>query len=170
MKSKRKNKWNFLLIVLIICNLGSAQELFVIDDAGVARRDLKILNQIQDNALLQQQTQIINSSVFIQQIGVKNNIHTQVEATYTQIEVYQEGTLNNIEIDEISKTVLKDIKQIGNENSITDFSFNPEITTQLELNQLGDNLTFERFGTNELTKSLKFTMMGNNKTIIVRSF
>ncbi len=110
------------------------------------------------------------NAVFIQQIGADNTVLSNIVAESSDIKILQNGNENNIEIDESSRTIEKVILQTGNNNSVTDFSFNSDISTSLELIQDGDNLIFQRYGSNELSKNLKFRMSGDAKTIIVRSF
>ncbi|MBQ4820511.1 hypothetical protein [Aquimarina sp. MMG016] len=130
------------------------------------------LSQVNNNLLLaSDRTASGNTnSVFIQQIGADNTIVSNIVAKTSDIKLFQNGNSNTIEIDESSKEINKLITQNGNNNSVIDFSFNPDISTNLELIQNGDNLTFERFGSNELSKNLKFNMSGNARTIIIRSF
>ncbi|PKV52541.1 Curlin associated repeat-containing protein [Aquimarina sp. MAR_2010_214] len=110
------------------------------------------------------------NAVFIQQIGTSNAVLSTIIAESSDIKIIQRGDQNLVEINEFSREIEKSIIQTGNNNSVTDFSFNPDISTNLELLQEGNNLIFERFGSNELSKNLKFKMSGDARTIIVRSF
>ncbi|WP_298543448.1 hypothetical protein [uncultured Aquimarina sp.] len=130
------------------------------------------LNQLQNNAAVQvaRETMTGNNTVFIQQIGTGNKVLSNITAQSSDIRLSQNGEQNLIDINETSKEIEKFITQNGNNNTVTDFSFNSDISTSLELLQEGDNLSFEKFGSNELSKNLKFKMTGNARTIIVRSF
>lgn len=110
------------------------------------------------------------NAVFIQQIGTSNAVLSTIIAESSDIKILQKGDQNLVEINESAREIEKSIIQTGNNNSVTDFSFNPDISTNLELIQEGNNLIFERFGSNELSKNLKFKMSGDARTIIVRSF
>lgn len=110
------------------------------------------------------------NTVFIQQIGSGNKVVSNIVAESSDITILQKGGQNNIEINESAKEIEKSITQSGDNNSVIDFSFNRDISTKLELIQDGNNLIFERFGSNELSKNLKFKMSGEARTIIVRSF
>ena len=110
------------------------------------------------------------NTVFIQQIGSGNMVVSNIVAESSDIEILQKGDQNNIEINESAREIEKKIIQSGANNSVIDFSFNPDMSTKLELIQDGNNLIFERFGSNELSKNLKFKMSGESRTIIVRSF
>lgn len=110
------------------------------------------------------------NTVFIQQIGYNNSIFSTINARSSDINIRQDGKQNIIDINETSRDIEKIITQTGDYNTVTDFSFNPEISTHLELVQEGNNLYFERLGSNELSKNLQFKMTGNNRSIIIRSF
>ncbi|MFD2187932.1 hypothetical protein [Aquimarina celericrescens] len=110
------------------------------------------------------------NTVFIQQIGANNSAISNIVAESSDINIFQNGNENKVEIEESAREIEKLITQTGNNNIVYDFSFNPNASTSLELIQEGDNLIFERFGTNELSKNLKFKMTGEARTIIVRSF
>ncbi|WP_109299359.1 hypothetical protein [Aquimarina sp. AU474] len=136
----------------------------------------KFITLSQLNAVTSQDTRSLPSvaergnSVFIQQIGTNNVVISNVVSQSSDIKIFQDGTENNVEINETAREIDKLITQTGNNNSVVDFSFNPNISTNLELIQEGNNLIFERFGTNELSKNLKFKMTGDARTIVIRSF
>ena len=111
-----------------------------------------------------------SNSIFIQQIGQRNDVVANVNADRSTIVLVQNGNNNVIDIDETSFEIQKTISQNGQNNVVLDYSFDPKSSTSLELMQEGDNLYFERFGTNELSNSLKFKMTGNARSIIIRSF
>jgi hypothetical protein len=110
------------------------------------------------------------NTVFIQQMGTGNTVLSNSIAASSNIKIIQKGDQNLVEINEFSRRIEKSIMQTGNNNAVIDFSFNPDVSTNLELIQEGNNHIFERFGSNELSKNLKFKMSGNARTIIVRSF
>jgi len=110
------------------------------------------------------------NTVFIRQIGANNSVISSITSESSDISIIQNGNQNIVEIEENSREIEKVITQLGDNNLIRDFSFDPNQSTNLELIQEGSNLIFERFGTNELSRSLKFKMTGDSKTIVLRSF
>ena len=130
------------------------------------------LSQVNDMLSVTKSSSLSNgvNAVFIQQIGTSNIVLSTIIAESSDIKITQKGDQNLVEINESAREIEKSIIQTGNNNSVTDFSFNPDISTNLELIQEGNNLIFERFGSNELSKNLKFKMSGDARTIIVRSF
>ena len=143
-------------------------------DEQETERDLQIL-QISDffsQAAQSNATTLQNNMnrVFIQQIGSNNSVNAFVRSSSSDITVLQNGNSNVIDINETADEVIKVLEQTGDNNRIIDFSFAPNSSTSLELIQDGSNLIFEKFGSNELSNSLKFQMSGADRTIIVRSF
>ncbi|WP_299187767.1 hypothetical protein [uncultured Aquimarina sp.] len=170
-----KKYFTFYIIALglFLCGNSYAQNSENRDESLVGSQERFItLNQIEGNTNVQlaRESMINNSAVFIQQVGANNQVFSNVTAERSDIRLSQNGEQNLIDINETSREIEKLITQNGNNNSVIDFSFNRDISTNLEILQEGDNLSFERFGSNELTKNLKFKMTGNARTIIVRSF
>jgi len=160
-----------LAVMLLSTAMLYAQD---VDDEQVLNTDQETfitLSQINSNQMSGNtaSAETINS-VFIQQIGTNNVVLSNIIAASSDIKIFQKGDQNIVELEESSREIEKMISQTGNNNAVVDFSFNPNISTRLELIQEGDNLTFERFGTNELSKNLKFKMTGDSRSIIVRSF
>ena len=110
------------------------------------------------------------SKVFLQQIGDLNNANVSVIANSSDISIVQNGNLNNTFLDYQVRTVITDIIQNGDGNVLSDFVNNPLEDISLNIEQQGNYLSFERFGSNELTKSLKFIQTEASPSIIVRSF
>ncbi|WP_108803345.1 hypothetical protein [Aquimarina sp. Aq107] len=170
-----KKYFTFYIIALglFLCGNSYAQNSESQDESLVESQERFIrLDQLQNNTtlLVARENMANNSAVFIQQIGNGNQVFTNVTAQALDVRLSQNGEQNLIEIDEASREIEKLITQNGNNNRVIDFSFNSNISTSLELIQEGDNLSFERFGSNELSNNLKFRMTGNARTIIVRSF
>ncbi|SHJ21379.1 hypothetical protein [Aquimarina spongiae] len=133
----------------------------------------KFITLSQINAITPQASSSVangTNAVFIQQIGTDNVVLANIAAESSDIKIFQQGNENSVAIEETAREIEKQITQLGNNNSVVDFSFNPDTATNLELVQDGNNLIFERFGTNELSKNLKFRMTGDARTIVIRSF
>lgn len=111
-----------------------------------------------------------NNAIYIQQIGIKNSIYSTTISEESNIGIRQQGDRNFISLSENAMRITKNIVQQGDQNTAVDFNYDRNTISKLELLQDGNNLYFERFGINSLTKSIKFTMKGNSKTILVRSY
>ncbi len=114
--------------------------------------------------------QVQGSSLFLTQIGEGNQARVQVSAQDSDINILQNGNDNDVNLNYEVKSVFTDLQQKGNNNYILDYSFDTTQEISLDLKQNGDNLSFERFGTNEMSKNIKFTQSAASPTIIVRSF
>ena len=88
----------------------------------------------------------------------------------SEVNLEQNGDYNRTLLFYNAKTAFSDLKQNGDANTIVDFIFNPNAEVSLDLIQQGDDLYFERFGSNRITESLKFKQTEAAPTIIIRSF
>ncbi len=163
------------VLLLFSSAISFAQDTDKDDEILITDQD-KFITLSQLNAVTSQETRSLSSvaqgvnSVFIQQIGADNIVISNVVSQSSDIKIFQDGTENTVEINETAREIDKFITQTGNNNSVVDFSFDPNASTSLELIQEGNNLIFERFGSNELSKNLKFKMTGDARTIVIRSF
>lgn len=117
-----------------------------------------------------QTTAVEGSSVFLTQIGEANKARVAVSAEASDINVLQNGNQNEVDLQYDVKTVAADLEQNGDNNYLLDYTIDPSQNISLDVTQNGDNLNFERFGTNELSKNIKFTQTAASPTIIIRSF
>lgn len=113
---------------------------------------------------------IQSNSLVIEQVGSNNNVSAKVATRASDINVYQNGLNNNIGLTYKVDAVVATLEQNGNENTILDYVIDPTAKVSLELQQNGNNLTFDKFGTNNITKNIKFNQTEASPTIIIRSF
>lgn len=113
---------------------------------------------------------IVGNLVTIQQIGDLNNVSVSTTTASSDIAIIQNGNTNDIELSYTTNSVFARLNQQGNSNQVIDFVANPNADPALDLTQQGDNLSFERYGTNNLTNSLQFTQTEASPAIIVRSY
>ncbi len=169
-----KNKICFFIVVLSVFTLESiyAQNIDNEEEVSIENEDRFIsISQIENLSITSLQgSHTGGNSIFIKQIGEENTVLYTGVGQSSDIRISQKGERNLIDINEAAREVEKNIIQLGSDNTVVDFSFNADISTNLEIIQEGDQHYFERFGTNELSKNLKFKMTGNARTIIVRSF
>ena len=91
------------------------------------------------------------NSVFLQQIGDFNQVSVFANTVGSDINISQQGDFNIVDLNYRTNTAIANITQQGNENTLIDFVINSVEDISLDLQQQGDNLTFERFGTNSIT-------------------
>ena len=113
---------------------------------------------------------IQSNSLVIEQVGSNNNVSAKVATRASDINVYKNGLNNNIGLTYKVDAVVATLEQNGNENTILDYVIDPSAKVSLELKQNGNNLTFDKFGTNNITKNIKFNQTEASPTIIIRSF
>lgn len=113
---------------------------------------------------------ISGNSINLRQIGDFNQAKINVATNDSEIKLTQNGNYNLTQLEYKANTAVADLTQNGDNNVIKDYVYNPNANIFLDLQQDGDNLTFERFGSNNLTKSLQFRQTEASPTIIIRSF
>lgn len=110
------------------------------------------------------------NSVFLRQIGDSNITFAAVKSNASEVNINQNGNENDVKLVYDVDKVVTDVNQNGNRNRVTDFVIKPGAEISLDVTQNGDNLKFERFGSNEISKNIKFTQTAASPTIIIRSF
>ena len=123
-----------------------------------------------DNSPNLRNQEITGNSIFLTQIGDLNLTAINANTNSSEIQVTQQGNSNFTILDYSANSIVTNITQNGDFNLITDFVNKPIEDASLDLIQDGDNLTFERFGTNSITRSLQFVQTEASPTIIIRSY
>lgn len=142
-------------------------EEIVIDSATVSPEVLTSLGFEQTS---NKTTDLQGNLVRVQQIGESNFVNVSTATEASDITITQLGNFNNVQLQYRAQNVFANLSQQGNSNTILDFVSETNATPQLELTQNGSNLSFERFGTNSLTESLKFKQTNASPSIVVRSY
>ena len=114
--------------------------------------------------------QLQGNQIFLRQVGDFNRVAVINSTEASDINIGQNGDNNLASLFYVAKTAYADLLQNGDFNTIKDFTYNPAADISLELQQQGNGLYFERFGTNSITESLKFNQTEAAPTIIIRSF
>lgn len=180
MKNPTKYLSLFILSVLFACSTGWSQT-FAEDDDSDNNTDEELVrdNVVTprifrslgiNNAPNPRNQQIQGNTVFLTQIGELNRAAIITDTEASEINLTQNGDENFTALVYRAKTAVSDLVQNGDSNRIIDFVYSPGADISLDLTQDGDNLYFERFGTNRLTESLKFRQTQAAPTVIIRSF
>tara|TARA_B100000929_G_C15435697_1_gene396280 strand:- start:493 stop:930 length:438 start_codon:yes stop_codon:yes gene_type:complete len=115
--------------------------------------------------------ELTNNEVFLKQIGDINEANIITQTQLSEINLTQQGDGNNADIDYKVNTAVADIIQLGHYNTVRDYVNQPTADISLDLKQEGSFMQFERYGVNELTKSIKFEQNSNaTPYIIIRSY
>lgn len=110
------------------------------------------------------------NSVFVKQIGEYNQVKVVAQTNSSEINLLQKGDNNAVNLDYNLNAVITDVVQDGDYNTVKDYVYGKNKDVSLELQQEGNDLYFERFGSNGISKSLKFKQTEASPAIIVRSF
>lgn len=154
--------------IIGICFPAVAQEknpvLQVIEHKGQlliqqAQRDLA------NQTILQQ-----DNSIAVLQIGHQNTLNTTIQANTSDLSYHQQGSYNEIDIASTANAINHNIYQYGDYNSFDSYSNNPSSQQTLELIQQGNKQEVSIFGENSMSKDMKITIEGNDKTLIIRNF
>ncbi len=143
-------------------------EEIVIDSDNVSPEVLSNLGF--DTSFAPNPEEIVGNLVTIQQIGDFNRANIFTATQSSDINITQEGNSNEVDLSYTALSVFTQLNQQGNFNFVTDFVADENATPALDLTQDGNNLSFERYGVNSLTNSLRFTQTEASPTIIVRSY
>ncbi|MBQ0768985.1 MAG: hypothetical protein KBT58_06810 [Bizionia sp.] len=127
-------------------------------------------NSFFDTTPNEQLTSVTGNSVFLTQVASNNTAIVKVASRASDINILQNGSDNSVGLFYKVDAVIADVEQNGNRNVILDYVIDPNAKVSLDIKQNGDNLTFDKFGSNNMTKNIKFTQTEASPTIIVRSF
>lgn len=112
----------------------------------------------------------VGNQIFIQQIGQGNNIEANTSSGNKDLKLIQYGNKNFISLKSNAENLHGAIVQKGDNNTSFDFTTNSSQDISTDLLQQGNNLHFERYGSNSIGNDLKFIQSGDTKSIIVRNF
>jgi len=161
-----------LFIFLMLGNFSLFAQADDIDENLKSMELMRSSEIIGQNAISQQQQlQKSGSTVFINQVGEGNIVNAQLRASQSANSVFQQtGDFNTINSTLTARNIENNIIQKGSNNQVFDYINTPNKDVSLNLNQQGNDLNFERFGSNAIGDKLQFNMTGSFKTIIVRNF
>lgn len=111
-----------------------------------------------------------DNAIAVLQIGQYNTVTTTVQAQTSTLSYNQQGSYNDVDIVATGKDINHRIYQYGDHNSLDTFTLNPTSQQSLELIQRGNNQDVSIFGENSMSKDMKITLEGNDKTLIIRNF
>jgi len=173
----------FLSLLLVSSFITSAQEKKEVDNQKTKQvsdiynfkeeiSEYLQISQIENtgNSIANGNRQNNRNIAIIQQVGNNNFALTNTASNRSNVQYLQTGDDNSILSVNRASNVRERVAQRGVSNSILHLSLRNLNTSNLNVIQRGNNLKFEKFGSNAQTNGLKFRMRGNNQTLIVRSF
>jgi hypothetical protein len=144
----------------------SNEELVINNELGVEALGILGINT-QENPKL---GTIQGNSVFLRQIGDFNQVNINTQTSASEIELTQTGEGNLTELRYNVQKAVATLNQLGNSNIIRDFVNAPNENISLNLTQEGNQLQFERFGVNSMTKNIQLKQTDASPQVIIRSF
>ncbi|WP_396596227.1 hypothetical protein [Dokdonia sp. R86516] len=176
MKNKIRN--GFFILLLSLAYSITAQT-YSDDSETLVNADLVKNNTITTSAALQsfgisnqknnRSNSLQGNTIFLQQVGALNSADIFITSNASELNINQNGAENNVTLGYNVKTAIVDISQEGFRNIAFDFVNDPTANVSLELTQTGDNLFFQREGTNSVIESLQFNQTSASPSIIVKS-
>ncbi|MDM1398120.1 hypothetical protein HX049_13170 [Myroides odoratimimus] len=119
-----------------------------------------------DKSNLQDQKQI-----YITQIGDENIIaSTLINSSSSDIKYTQIGNQNSIDVLTTSQESKQTIDQIGDQNKYSHYNYNSTKVENINIIQKGNNQNIDVFGQNTMSQDLKITIIGSDKSLIIRNY
>ena len=109
------------------------------------------------------------NNILIQQIGNYNRISSQTQSQSSDIELFQFGDNNEIDLSINAPKISGKVLQNGNSNTILNSIYYTNLNVNLNAQQKGNNLTINKIGINSLSNNLQINQQGNFKTITIIS-
>lgn len=108
-----------------------------------------------------------NQSVYILQIGENN--YNSISANFNQgsINVFQDGNSNDSSIVKAGDNIFQNVYQKGNNNLFYDYSVLPVSNVNMNINQMGSDLSIYSSGSNSISNSLSINQKGSNQMVII---
>ena len=156
-----------LLILLSFSNITFAQN----SDDLLAKSNKEFLNKKNLNSVITNSNNNFSSynSVFIRQIGNNNDIVSNSQATKKNINLYQHGDENKIDLKIKAKKIDETVIQRGFSNSFLDLNPNGSYSHKASVFQRGKNQNLVLLGNNSISKQMTVNMKGKGQTILIRN-
>ena len=156
-----------LLILLFFSNIIFAQN----SDDLLVKSNKEFLNKKNLNSVITNSNNNFSSynSVFIRQIGNNNDIVSNSQATKKNINLYQHGDENKIDLKIKARKIDETVIQIGLSNSFLDLNPNGNYSHKASAIQTGKNQKLILAGNNSISKKMIVNMKGKGQTILIRN-
>ena len=154
-----------LLILLFFSNIIFAQN----SDDLLAKSNKEFLNKKNLNSALTNNNFSSYNSVFIRQIGNNNDIVSNSQAINKNINLYQYGDENKIDLKIKAKKIDETVIQRGFSNSFLDLNLNGNFSHTNTAIQIGKNQNLILAGNNSISQKMTVNMKGKGQTILIRN-
>ena len=155
-----------LLILLFFSNIIFAQN----SDDLLAKSNKEFLNKKNLNSVITNNNNFSSyNSVFIRQIGNNNDIVSNSQAINKNINLYQYGDENKIDLKIKAKKIDEIVIQRGFSNSFLDLNLNGNFSHKTTAIQIGKNQNLLLAGNNSISQKMIVNMKGKGQTILIRN-
>jgi len=155
-----------LLILLFFSNIIFAQN----SDDLLAKSNKEFLNKKNLNSVITNNNNFSSyNSVFIRQIGNNNDIVSNSQAITKNINLYQYGDENKIDLKIKAKKIDETVIQRGFSNSFLDLNLNGNFSHKTTAIQIGKNQNLLLAGNNSISQKMIVNMKGKGQTILIRN-
>ena len=155
-----------LLILLFFSNIIFAQN----SDDLLAKSNKEFLNKKNLNSVITNNNNFSSyNSVFIRQIGNNNDIVSNSQAINKNINLYQYGDENKIDLKIKAKKIDEIVIQRGFSNSFLDLNLNGNFSHKTTAIQIGKNQNLILAGNNSISQKMTVNMKGKGQTILIRN-
>jgi len=155
-----------LLILLFFSNIIFAQN----SDDLLAKSNKEFLNKKNLNSVITNNNNFSSyNSVFIRQIGNNNDIVSNSQAINKNINLYQYGDENKIDLKIKAKKIDETVIQRGFSNSFLDLNLNGNFSHKTTAIQIGKNQNLILAGNNSISQKMTVNMKGKGQTILIRN-
>jgi len=155
-----------LLILLFFSNILFAQN----SDDLLAKSNKELLNKKNLNSVITNNNNFSSyNSVFIRQIGNNNDIVSNSQAITKNINLYQYGDENKIDLKIKAKKIDEIVIQRGFSNSFLDLNLNGNFSHKTTAIQIGKNQNLLLAGNNSISQKMIVNMKGKGQTILIRN-
>ena len=155
-----------LLILLFFSNIIFAQN----SDDLLAKSNKEFLNKKNLNSVITNNNNFSSyNSVFIRQIGNNNDIVSNSQAINKNINLYQYGDENKIDLKIKAKKIDETVIQRGFSNSFLDLNLNGNFSHKNTAIQIGKNQNLILAGNNSISQKMTVNMKGKGQTILIRN-
>lgn len=111
-----------------------------------------------------------SNTIYIEQIGINNNIQVKTEVERSALDLVQDGSNNVMKINYMALTSRESILQQGNNHYLASFGKTPTLNLDrtIQQNGYGQHLTIH--GNNSISEKIKLNMQGASSTVVIRNF
>ena len=110
------------------------------------------------------------NQVYIQQVGQQNFSDVNISSEESFLNLSQDGSQNFVNLSLNTRRVYGNVIQQGEDNYYRESTFAPNDEVSVNLEQNGNNLHLERYGSNSIGNKLDLKMTGEGKSIIIRNY